>query len=206
MQSRPHFPRWCTGCGVAKKNPHGHRLKKCRTRSDGGGRGEQQSPGTGFQINAATNPQGSGCRRWAPCAKGLPAERRRAGTLPMQEGRAGMSTATERADWHSAQEATSPSSVRRVFPLGNPLLSRRLAAQTAALPGKMLVKKHAVRSVFIVEGLEVLMTLLPTCEPASLLSGGYGHRSPRQRPGYYLLAGRGQKAYLYENDSPLLGE
>lgn len=93
------------------------------------------------------------------------AEKRKAVTLQVRAGRAGMSTVTEKTDWHSVQEAISPSSVKRFFALGNLLLSWRLAARTSVLPGKMLIKKHVVRSVFILEGLEVLMTLPPTGEP-----------------------------------------
>lgn len=60
----------------------------------------------------------------------------------------------------------------------------------------MLIKKHAVRSVFILEGLEVLMTLLPTCEPGiSLIGWVWAQESEAEaRRPWLSRGGRSQQA------------
>lgn len=124
------------------------------------------SPPGAWVPNKCSDPLS---RRWVP-GGGLPAPRGPGGET---QGPLPPSTSWARGDGHRNTGNRWAPSARSNFSFGcepclfsrKPPLSRRLAAQTSVLGGKMLIKKHAVRSVFISEGLEVLMTLLPTCEP-----------------------------------------
>lgn len=82
---------------------------------------------------------------------------------------------TEETHWHSVQEAISPASGKRLLSLGN-LFHQGGSQRSPPFSWARCSFKSSVRSVCIREGLEVLMTLLPTCEPGISLAGGCGHR------------------------------